>query len=68
MKDIFNFLRSKVFLLNLVLAALVIAGVFGFTYRWLNKYTNHGQSIEVPELKGLNMEQEIGRASCRERV
>jgi len=57
MKDVFNFLRSKIFLLNLVLAALVIAGVFGFTYRWLDKYTNHGQSIEVPELKGLNMEQ-----------
>jgi beta-lactam-binding protein with PASTA domain len=57
MKDIFNFLRSKIFLLNLALAVLVMAGVFGFTYRWLNTYTNHGQSIEVPELKGLNITQ-----------
>jgi beta-lactam-binding protein with PASTA domain len=57
MKDVFIFLRSKVFLLNIILALLVAAGVFGFTYQWLDKYTNHGQSIEVPELKGLNMEQ-----------
>src|SRR5215510_3272084 len=57
MKDFFNFLRSKIFLLNLLLAVVVVASVFGFTYEWLNKYTNHGQSIEVPELKGLNTEQ-----------
>lgn len=57
MKDIFNFLWSKIFLLNLLLALVVVASVFGFTYKWLNTYTNHGQSIEVPQLKGLNMKQ-----------
>lgn len=57
MKDVFNFFLTKTFLLNLILAALVVASIFGFTYRWLNKYTNHGQSIDVPELKGLNTEQ-----------
>src|SRR5258706_934163 len=57
MKGVLNFLRSKIFLLNVILAAVVVASVFGFTYKWLNKYTNHGQSIEVPELKGLNIAQ-----------
>jgi len=57
MKDVFNFLQSRIFLLNVILAAVIMVSVFGFTYRWLNKYTNHGQSIEVPELKGLNTEQ-----------
>src|SRR5258706_1806188 len=57
MKDVLNFLRSKIFLLNVILAAVVVASVFGFTYKWLNKYANHGQSIEVPELKGLNIAQ-----------
>ena len=50
-------MRSKIFLLNLFLAVAAIAAVFGFTYAWLDKYTNHGQSIEVPELKGLNLKQ-----------
>lgn len=57
MKDLFNFLRSKIFLLNILLAVVVVASAFGFTYVWLNSYTNHGQSIEVPELKGLSTEQ-----------
>ena len=57
MKDFFNFLRSKVFLLNVLLAIMVVVAVFGFTYKWLSSYTNHGQSIEVPDLKGLNTEQ-----------
>lgn len=57
MKSFFKFLISKIFFLNLVIAAVVVIAVFGFTYNWLNSYTNHGQSIEVPELKGLNMEQ-----------
>lgn len=57
MKDIFNFLTGKIFLLNLMLAAVLVVSVFGFTYRWLDKYTNHGQSVEVPELRGLNTEQ-----------
>jgi eukaryotic-like serine/threonine-protein kinase len=55
MKPFFEFIKSKIFLLNLVIAILLLAGVFGFTYKWLNTYTKHGSSVSVPDLKGMQL-------------
>jgi beta-lactam-binding protein with PASTA domain len=57
MKDIIAFFRSKLFLINLAIAAAVIIAVFGFAYLWLNNYTKHGENISVPDLKGMNVNQ-----------
>lgn len=53
----FKFLYSKVFLINLgialVLACLFIWGIFNY----INSYTKHGETISVPSLEGLSIEE-----------
>ncbi len=48
-----EFFTSKSFLLQVVLAIVFIAGVFGVTYSYLGSYTHHGESISVPDFRGL---------------
>jgi eukaryotic-like serine/threonine-protein kinase len=49
---VLEFIRSKTFLLNLLLAiGLVILILLG-TYYWMSAYTNHGEAIVVPDVKG----------------
>jgi beta-lactam-binding protein with PASTA domain len=55
MKDLIAFFRSKLFLINLAIAAAVIFAIFGFTYLWLDNYTKHGEYISVPDLKGMKV-------------
>ena len=55
MNNILQFLRSKIFFINLAVAVAVIILIFGFTYKWLDNYTKHGESISVPDLRGLQI-------------
>jgi len=48
-----KFLTSKVFLLNLLGALVFLFLLFGFTYKWLDSYSNHGSTVTVPDLRGL---------------
>lgn len=48
-----EFFKSKVFLINLAVAIVFVAAVFGITYKYLDGYTHHGESISVPDLRGL---------------
>jgi beta-lactam-binding protein with PASTA domain len=52
-----TFLRSKVFAKNLLYALLVIACILFAAYLWMMSYTDHGETIEIPELKGKTMNQ-----------
>ncbi len=52
-----NFLISKTFLRNLLIAAAVIMLLFAGTLIWLRVYTHHGQAITVPDLTGLSREE-----------
>jgi len=53
----FKFLFTKAFIFNLVLsfffAGFVVWGIFKF----LDNYTHHGETISVPSLEGLNLEE-----------
>ncbi|MCO6500800.1 MAG: PASTA domain-containing protein [Vicingus serpentipes] len=53
----FKFLFTKVFIINLLLsfcfAGVVIWGIFKF----LDSYTHHGETISVPTLEGLTIEE-----------
>jgi beta-lactam-binding protein with PASTA domain len=49
------FITSKIFLLNLLGAFTFLFLLFGFTYKWLDSYTNHGSTITVPDLRGLKV-------------
>jgi beta-lactam-binding protein with PASTA domain len=52
-----DFIFSKVFVKNLGLAVLIIVGIIIVLLIWLNIFTRHGQSREVPNFYGLNMEE-----------
>jgi len=50
------FLKSKTFLYS-VLSMVVLSGLSLFLlYNWLNNYTHHGESITVPDVRGLTEE------------
>ncbi|WP_053991738.1 PASTA domain-containing protein [Mangrovimonas sp. TPBH4] len=51
-----KFLTSKVFLKQLALALAVIFVLCFLMLQWLKSTTNHGEFVEVPELKGKTLE------------
>ena len=53
----FKFIFSKTFLLQLVLAAVVVVIISFAMLQWLDYSTNHGQEIAVPDLSGLKLEE-----------
>ncbi|NAS11778.1 PASTA domain-containing protein [Poritiphilus flavus] len=55
MKNLFNFLRSKVFLINIGLALLAVIVLTLLTLQWLKRSTNHGEFVEVPDLSKLSV-------------
>ena len=45
------------FIINLALAIVLIAGVLFFFFNWMDSYTKHGESITVPDLRGMKASQ-----------
>jgi beta-lactam-binding protein with PASTA domain len=71
MKDFINFLRSKVFLINLGLALLVLILFCVMMLQWLKSSTRHGEFVEVPDLAKLSvseMRRTIEQANLRYEV
>lgn len=62
MKHFLDFLRSKVFLINLGLAIVAIILICFFALRWLNSSTNHGEFVEVPDFAKMSV-QEMRKAA-----
>ncbi len=54
MKALLEFIKSKPFLINLGSALVLSALLLGFTYKALDHYTMHGETITVPSFKGIN--------------
>ncbi len=50
---LFRFLVSKTFFINLILMALVTAGLLLILHYSLNSFTQHGISVDVPDLSGM---------------
>ncbi|MEM6515151.1 MAG: PASTA domain-containing protein [Bacteroidota bacterium] len=50
-----SFIKSKVFLKQIVLAILAIVIIFFITNLWLDSTTNHGEFVTVPDLKGKSL-------------
>lgn len=55
MRNFFNFLKSKVFLIQLGLAFLVLILVIFLALRWLNSTTNHNEFVEVPNFGKMSV-------------
>lgn len=55
--SVIAFFKTRTFLVNLLLAVVLITALVWGTFRYLNYYTLHGQSITVPDLTGLTVEE-----------
>ncbi|MGW9685602.1 PASTA domain-containing protein [Flagellimonas sp. 2504JD1-5] len=55
MKHFFNFLRSRVFLIQLGLALLASILIVFLILRWLKSTTNHGEFVEVPDFSKMSV-------------
>lgn len=55
MKHFFNFLKSRVFLINLGLAVLALVLLTFGALQWLKDTTNHGELVEVPDLSKMSV-------------
>ncbi|WP_300436703.1 PASTA domain-containing protein [Christiangramia sp.] len=53
---LFRFIFSKTFLIQLVLAVIVLVVLSFFTMQWLDYSTNQDQRIEVPDLAKMNLD------------
>lgn len=47
---------KNIYLRNLLLLIFVITALVGGVLFWLNHYTQHGEAVEVPDVKGLSVE------------
>ncbi|MAU15298.1 MAG: penicillin-binding protein [Muricauda sp.] len=55
MKNFFNFLKSKTFLIQLGLAAVAIIVLVFVALQWLKSTTNHGEFVEVPDFSKMSV-------------
>ncbi|MBD1262932.1 PASTA domain-containing protein [Maribacter polysiphoniae] len=55
MRQFLNFLRSRTFLVQLVLAVVVSVVLVIVTLRWLNSTTHHGEFVEVPDFSKMSV-------------
>ncbi|MFT4545335.1 MAG: beta-lactam-binding protein with PASTA domain [Bacteroidia bacterium] len=52
-----RFIFSKKFIINLVLAGLLLAGSIVGLFFWLDSYTEHNITVEVPDFSGLSLDE-----------
>ncbi len=55
MGNFLNFLRSKVFLIQLGLALLALVIICFLTLSWLKSSTNHGEFVQVPDFSRMSV-------------
>ncbi len=56
LKDIILFPIKNFYFRNLILLVLVIGGLVYSVLGWLASYTKHNQAIEVPDVRGMQVE------------
>jgi len=59
MGKLFDYLKTKTFRKNLIIAAISIIAFLLFVFYSLGFYTHHGEGMPVPKLKGLSIEKAI---------
>jgi len=55
MRNFFNFLKSRTFLVQLGLAVLAIVLIVFGVLTWLKSTTNHGEFVEVPDFSKMSV-------------
>lgn len=54
-KEFFSLKKNKLFWINILVMLAVLALILFITFKWLDIYTRHGKTIEVPDAKGLDV-------------
>ncbi len=71
MRNFFHFLKSRSFLVQIVLALVVLVALVIGVLQWLKSTTNHGEFVEVPnfsKLSVMDMRQAVENAGLRYEV
>ncbi|MBV7440894.1 PASTA domain-containing protein [Weeksellaceae bacterium TAE3-ERU29] len=55
--DFFKALFSWKLWLNILIGAIIIVGLWFFSFNWLNSFTNHNVEVKVPDLSKMNIQQ-----------
>lgn len=53
----FKFIFSKTFIINLLIAIVLSAVVIWGIFKFIDSYTHHGETISVPSVEGLTVEE-----------
>ncbi|MDR2086019.1 MAG: PASTA domain-containing protein [Dysgonamonadaceae bacterium] len=54
--SILNFFKKHILLANVLLALFIVIALVYILLLWLDTYTNHGKAVDVPDVKGLQVE------------
>ena len=57
MKTLWNFLKSRFLWLNILAAIVLVIAICWVVFWRLDVYTRHGESVEVPDLSGMYVEE-----------
>lgn len=71
MNAMIQFLRSKKFITHFLVSNLIVVILLVITYQWLNAYTNHGETVTVPNVVGMkfkDLEKVLGDKSMKVEV
>ena len=55
--NLLKFFQKHAIIANLLLAIVIISGLIVGLLIWLDAYTRHGESVNVPDVKGLRVEE-----------
>ncbi|MCF8284722.1 MAG: PASTA domain-containing protein [Sphingobacteriales bacterium] len=61
MRNFIRFLKSKSFRVNFAIAFVSITLLLFLVLKWLGVYTKHGETISVPDLKGIDIVEAMDR-------
>lgn len=56
-KEFFSFKKNKLFWINLGLMVITLIFLLIVVMKWLDSYTNHGEGVVVPNVKGMAVNQ-----------
>lgn len=61
LKDFFSFKKNRLFWINIIAMAVVAMAALFVTMSWLDHYTHHGESVQVPDLRTMSAQQAIDK-------
>lgn len=57
MSNLFSYLKSKVFFKHLIISLVSLLCVLWLLFKYLDIYTNHGETAEVPDFTGKSIQE-----------